>query len=176
MWVLRQAQPLLASPADMGNSKSKAAKKDHPPAQQQQSQPAQQQLEPWQELAKPAPQPAPPPGPAEPSTDEYLAPGYLVAGRYRPTRLLGQGGFGKTYLGEDLQGEGGEVVIKVLLPQGAQGYTEQDRATFAKEADKLARLGSHPNIPSMLDYFDLGNSLMLIQVVKVRDQQVRCAG
>ena len=57
-----------------------------------------------------------------------------------------------------------QVVIKVLLPQGAGGYTQEQKVTFAKEADKLARLGEHPNIPAMLGYYDLGTSLMLVQV------------
>ena len=44
----------------------------------------------------------------------------LLRGRYRPVRLLGRGGFGRTYLSEDWDRLNAPCVIKQFAPQ-AQG-------------------------------------------------------
>ncbi|MEI7770189.1 MAG: DEAD/DEAH box helicase [Chloroflexales bacterium] len=73
-----------------------------------------------------------------------LQAGTLLAGRYRVGRVLGQGGFGAVYYGEDLVAER-PCAIKVLLLLDAD--TAQQ---FRVEADLLRQIKS-PNIPRVFD-------------------------
>lgn len=111
----------------------------------------------------PSPPPAAPAAaePVDPD-DEFLAADYLIANRYKPTKMLAQGGFGKTYMGTD-QKTNSKVVVKVLLSQSGGDYSPAEKVAFEKEADKLKRLGEHPNIPGMLEYVELGSKLLLVQ-------------
>ncbi|MGA1283492.1 MAG: protein kinase domain-containing protein, partial [Prochlorothrix sp.] len=72
--------------------------------------------------------------------------------RYYGLRLLGQGGFGRTILGED-RGKPSRprCVIKVFLPQG-QGDLAQAAELFEQEAVRLDELGHHGQIPALLSY------------------------
>ncbi len=94
----------------------------------------------------------------------------LVGERYRALKLLGQGGFGKTFLAinED-QPSKPLCVIKQLLPVGilvlAQGTNGVQKAAklFEQEAERLAQLGKHPQIPQLLAYFTQDNRQYLVQ-------------
>lgn len=89
----------------------------------------------------------------------------LLRDRYRITKALGQGGFGATFLAQDqaLPGET-NCVIKQLRPSGtAPHVVEMARELFEREAVTLGRIGSHPQVPRLLDYFEDGEQFYLVQ-------------
>jgi WD40 repeat protein len=88
----------------------------------------------------------------------------VLRNRYRPIQLLGSGGFGKTYLAEDLDKLNEYCVIKQFAPR-VQGTAAINKATelFEQEARRLQQLGEHPQIPTLLAYFEEENNLYLVQ-------------
>lgn len=116
--------------------------------------------------------------------------GQTLAERYKLTRILGAGGFGQTYLAidthlrqmEDL-GEGhsqdlgkdghgkhqaipviNQCVVKQLQPASQDSnFLSVARRLFETEAKTLRRLGSHPQIPQLLDFFEEDNEFYLVQ-------------
>ena len=93
----------------------------------------------------------------------------LQGGKYRIERVLGQGGFGITYLATQLSLQR-QVAIKEFFMKdfcsrdestrtmsapstGSSKLVEQYRKKFIKEARNLARL-NHPNIISVIDVFE----------------------
>ncbi|MBD2441223.1 serine/threonine-protein kinase [Nostoc sp. FACHB-110] len=88
----------------------------------------------------------------------------VLRNRYRPIQLLGKGGFGKTYLAEDLDKLNEYCVIKQFAPR-VQGTAAINKATelFEQEARRLQQLGEHPQIPTLLAYFEEENNLYLVQ-------------
>ncbi|MBD2343457.1 serine/threonine-protein kinase [Anabaena subtropica] len=88
----------------------------------------------------------------------------VLRNRYRPMKTLGGGGFGKTYLAEDVDKLNEHCVIKQFAPQ-VQGTASLNKATelFEQEAKRLQQLGKHPQIPTLLAYFNEDNRLYLVQ-------------
>jgi WD40 repeat protein/tRNA A-37 threonylcarbamoyl transferase component Bud32 len=88
----------------------------------------------------------------------------VLRNRYRPVKSLGGGGFGKTYLAEDIDKLNEHCVIKQFAPQ-VQGTGALNKATelFEQEAKRLQQLGKHPQIPTLLAYFNEDNRLYLVQ-------------
>jgi serine/threonine protein kinase len=89
----------------------------------------------------------------------------LFRDRYRVLKKLGQGGFGVTYLAQNatLPGEP-RCVIKQLCPKaGSELSLERAKVRFRREARALANLGSHSQIPQLLDYFTAGDEFYLVQ-------------
>ncbi len=84
-----------------------------------------------------------------------LTPATILRGRYRITRLLGQGGMGAVYLAYDLALEH-EVAVKINHNQNPDSA-----AQFINEARLLASL-RHPNLPRVIDYFLEGASQFLV--------------
>lgn len=84
--------------------------------------------------------------------------------RYRPIRQIGSGGFGKTYLAEDVERFNEQCVIKQFAPQ-LQGTGALGKATelFEQEARQLQQLGKHPQIPTLLAYFEQDKRLYVVQ-------------
>ncbi|MBE9174766.1 SUMF1/EgtB/PvdO family nonheme iron enzyme [Synechocystis salina LEGE 06155] len=75
--------------------------------------------------------------------------------RYQALKLIGQGGFGKTFLAVDLDKPSRpQCVIKQFFPQG-QGTGSLGKAAelFQEEAKRLDDLGNHGQIPELLAYF-----------------------
>ncbi|HEY9633193.1 MAG TPA: WD40 repeat domain-containing serine/threonine-protein kinase [Coleofasciculaceae cyanobacterium] len=88
----------------------------------------------------------------------------LLAGHYRIIRLVGGGGFARTYLAEDIQKLNELCVIKQLAPS-IQSSRALQKATdlFEQEAQRLQQLGSHPQIPTLYAYFEQDRCLYLAQ-------------
>ncbi|MBW4632693.1 MAG: serine/threonine protein kinase [Iphinoe sp. HA4291-MV1] len=73
--------------------------------------------------------------------------GQVVDNRYRIIRHLGQGGFGRTYLAEDLHQSQLQCVLKEFAPQvEEQQDLEKAKELFEREASVLKKL-QHPQIP-----------------------------
>ncbi|MFM2061166.1 MAG: hypothetical protein RLZZ507_836 [Cyanobacteriota bacterium] len=91
--------------------------------------------------------------------------GEMLRNRYRVLRLLGEGGFSKTYAAEDVDRLNAPCVIKQFFPQ-VQGTGQRAKAAefFKEEAFRLYELGeNHSQIPRLLAYFEQGSSLYLVQ-------------
>jgi len=91
--------------------------------------------------------------------------GKLLRNRYRVLRLLGEGGFSRTYATEDVDRLNAPCVIKQFFPQ-FQGTGQRTKAAefFKEEAFRLYELGeNHTQIPRLLAYFEQGSSLYLVQ-------------
>jgi formylglycine-generating enzyme required for sulfatase activity len=91
--------------------------------------------------------------------------GKLLRNRYRVLRLLGEGGFSRTYATEDVDRLNAPCVIKQFFPQ-FQGTGQRTKAAefFKEEAFRLYELGeNHTQIPRLLAYFEQGASLYLVQ-------------
>lgn len=79
----------------------------------------------------------------------------ILRERFVPRKILGQGGFGRTFLATDTGKPSQPLcVIKQFLPQ-AQGTDTTEKASrlFNQEARQLEELGQHPQIPELFDYF-----------------------
>ncbi len=91
--------------------------------------------------------------------------GQLLAGHYRVLQVLGVGGFGQTYITEDLHLPGNpKCVLKHLKPASAdRSLLEIARKFFEKEAIVLQQLGNHDRIPRLLAYFEEQQEFYLVQ-------------
>lgn len=98
---------------------------------------------------------------ASPSPD----PSASLDGRYKITSVLGQGGFGQTYLAEDIKRPGNPIcVVKYLMParQDAK-FLQVARRLFETEAKILEALGRHTQIPQLLAYFVQNEQFYLVE-------------
>ncbi|MFN6154008.1 MAG: protein kinase domain-containing protein [Dolichospermum sp.] len=84
--------------------------------------------------------------------------------RYRGVRVIGEGGFGRTFLAVDEQRLDTPCVIKQFLPQqSGSGALEKATELFKQEAVRLRDLGKHSHIPDLLAFFPQEGRLYLIQ-------------
>ncbi len=89
----------------------------------------------------------------------------LLRDRYRVIQTLGQGGFGATFLAIDelLPGHP-NCVIKQLRPSATAPHVlDMARELFKREAETLGRIGNHPQVPRLLDYFEANQEFYLVQ-------------
>ncbi|MBD2770563.1 serine/threonine-protein kinase [Iningainema tapete] len=89
----------------------------------------------------------------------------LLRGRYHVTKVLSnEGGFSRTYLALDVDKLNERCVVKQLAPK-VQGTYALNKAieSFKREAERLQELGKHPQIPTLLAYFEQDNYLYLVQ-------------
>ncbi|WP_013321875.1 bifunctional serine/threonine-protein kinase/ABC transporter substrate-binding protein [Gloeothece verrucosa] len=90
-----------------------------------------------------------------------LNPGDIIRNRYQVLRFLGKGGFGITYLVEDLDCLNQERVLKQLTDPDA---TLEARELFQREAKLLEQLGTeHSQIPQIFAYFEENGIYYLVQ-------------
>ncbi|MBD1880019.1 serine/threonine-protein kinase [Coleofasciculus sp. FACHB-T130] len=89
----------------------------------------------------------------------------LLRGHYRIIQLISnEGGFGRTYLAEDIDRMNEPCVVKQFRPQ-VQGTAALNKSIqlFKQEAKRLQEMGHHPQIPTLYGYFEEGNYLYLVQ-------------
>ncbi len=88
-----------------------------------------------------------------------------VRDRYRVLGALGRGGFGATFLARDQSLPGlPPCVIKQLRPTTRDpNLLEMARDLFQREANILGKIGNHPQLPRLLDYFEKTNEFYLVQ-------------
>lgn len=89
----------------------------------------------------------------------------ILKDRYLVVRSLGQGGFGATFLAADISLPGTPpCVIKQLRPSSnVPQVFQMARELFEREAQTLGRIGNHPQVPRLLDYFEHNQQFYLIQ-------------
>jgi serine/threonine protein kinase, bacterial len=85
--------------------------------------------------------------------------------RYRVLGALGRGGFGATFLARDQLLPGNpSCVIKQLRPTtSVPNLLEMARELFQREANILGKIGNHPQLPRLLDYFEMSQEFYLVQ-------------
>lgn len=90
--------------------------------------------------------------------------GLILGDRYQAMRLIGQGGFGRTFYAIDRSAppENSACIIKQLLSRGFHDPV-QTHQRFQQEVDRLTELGEHPQIPKLLAHFVDEASQYLIQ-------------
>ncbi|MEZ2240141.1 MAG: GUN4 domain-containing protein [Microcoleus sp.] len=125
------------------------------------------------------------PAPQNPDTLRYCqacGSGLLLHyNRYRSIKMIGQGGFGRTFLAVDDNSLGKLFrVIKQFYPQdpttiqrnrinvsnptiAGSKAIEQLPDIFRQEIERLEQLGSHPQIPALVDSFEQDGFLYLVQ-------------
>ena len=89
----------------------------------------------------------------------------ILASRYRLVSPLGSGGFGRTYLAEDILLPGNpKCVVKQLRPSTSDSaFLDTARRLFNTEAETLQRLGKHDRIPQLMAYFEENCEFYLVQ-------------
>lgn len=115
----------------------------------------------------------------EPESPQHLKPGTILYEKYLVGRALGQGGFGITYLGWDINLKR-KLAIKEYMPQDlasrSEGNTrisvytsrshreqfEYGLEKFLQEAQTLAQFDGHPNIVSVRDFFRANDTAYIV--------------
>ncbi|WP_373541378.1 protein kinase [Chamaesiphon sp.] len=91
--------------------------------------------------------------------------GKILGDRYLLRSVLGRGGFGIVFLARNIALPGQPLcVIKQLAPPSTDPQLVAiARHQFELEALSLSRLSSHAQIPSLLDYLQIGTDLYLVE-------------
>jgi len=91
--------------------------------------------------------------------------GQTIGGRYQILTQLGQGGFGTTFLAQDIQRTGKpQCVVKHFKPLSTDTYTlGEAKRLFDQEALILETLGKHDQIPQLLAHFEDNQEFYLVQ-------------
>ena len=96
----------------------------------------------------------------------------LLGGRYRPIKILSKGGFKNVYLAEycaarTLRDRANSTnplcVVKQVTPDNTSIEFREIRRLFEREAEILAKLGKHPQIPQLIDYFEQNGGFFIIE-------------
>ncbi|MEX1368322.1 MAG: protein kinase, partial [Nannocystaceae bacterium] len=95
--------------------------------------------------------------------------GVVLDGRYRLTRLMGEGGMGQVYeaVHETLDRK---VAIKVLLPRFA--YDARFRERFLREAKAASKI-RHPNVVQIVDFGDTPTGSVYFAMEYLEGQDLR---
>ena len=91
--------------------------------------------------------------------------GKLLGGRYQVVEVLANGGFGQTYVAQDMHRPGNpRCVVKHLQPASVNSkFLHNARRLFQTEAEILEQLGNHDQIPRLLAYFEEHQEFYLVQ-------------
>lgn len=89
----------------------------------------------------------------------------ILRGHYKIVKHLGGGGFGQTYLAEDIDLPKNPIcVVKQLKPTSKEAFVlETAKRLFDQEAEILYSLGSHDRIPRLLAHFQESKEFYLVQ-------------
>src|SRR4028118_997056 len=91
-----------------------------------------------------------------------IASGTILQNRYHLITVLGQGGFGRTYLAED-QGRFNEpCALKELIPPETAYALDKSKELFQREATTLYQI-KHPQVPEFRATFEQDGRLFLVQ-------------
>ncbi|MCD8006359.1 MAG: serine/threonine protein kinase [Oscillospiraceae bacterium] len=108
----------------------------------------------------------------------HLLPGTVLQDRYLIGRVLGEGGFGITYVGRDTR-LGVKIAVKEYYPVGnaarnnlesitvssssrTTGTYEKGKSKFLQEARTMGKLEKDPHIVSVKDYFQENNTAYIV--------------
>ena len=91
--------------------------------------------------------------------------GKTLDGRYKIIKQVGKGGFGVTFLAEDIKRPGNpKCVAKQFQPTHTDALTlKVGKILFDREAKNLEELGNHEQIPRLLAHFEENKQFYLIQ-------------
>ncbi len=92
--------------------------------------------------------------------------GKTLRNRYQILKVLGSGGFGDTYLAQDIDLPGHPTcVVKQLKPKDTSpNVLPIAKSLFEREAEYLYKLGNaHPQIPKLFAHFEENNEFFLVQ-------------
>jgi eukaryotic-like serine/threonine-protein kinase len=94
-----------------------------------------------------------------------LMQGQTIGGRYQILTQLGKGGFGTTFLAQDMQRPGNpQCVVKHFKPLSTDAYTLREaKRLFNQEALTLETLGKYDQIPQLLAHFEENQEFYLVQ-------------
>lgn len=113
------------------------------------------------------------------SAPHHLMPGTVLNNKYEVGSVLGEGGFGITYIGRDINLDL-RVAIKEYFPSGivnrnntasaeitahygdAQAFFEKGKKSFLGEARTLAKFSNEPSIVSVRDFFSENNTAYIV--------------
>ena len=110
--------------------------------------------------------------------DHHLPPGTVLADRYQVGAVLGEGGFGITYLGLDTR-LGVKVAVKEHFPRDKVSRTrgslqldvhmgygdapfQESKAKFLEEARTLTKLSGIPQIINVRDFFEANGTAYIV--------------
>ena len=117
--------------------------------------------------------------PGDPGPDYALRPGTILNGKYLVGKILGQGGFGITYLGWDLMLER-KVAIKEYYPSGqvvrqvgtsslqwyrteqASNARDSGQEMFLKEARKMSKVHKIAEVVQIMDLFQENDTAYIV--------------
>ncbi|MCJ7806372.1 MAG: DUF5050 domain-containing protein, partial [Clostridia bacterium] len=132
----------------------------------------------------------------EPSSPLFLPPRTILEGKYLIGRVLGQGGFGITYLAWDIN-LNIKLAIKEFFPQDlasrAAGHSQVSAYSgsmgsqydygldkFLQEARTLAQFEGHPNIVSVRDFFKANGTayfvMSYVEGITLKDHLANSSG
>lgn len=92
-----------------------------------------------------------------------INPGTLISNRYLIQKILGQGGFGRTYLALDTRRFNEACVVKEFVPATTKSdIIRKSRELFEREAKVLYQI-QHPQIPQFLAWLTENERLFIVQ-------------
>lgn len=88
----------------------------------------------------------------------------LLSDRYRAIQLIGQGNLGKTFAAiDEHRPSKPKCIIKQLIGARGRKQDPDDSTQFRQEAERLEKLGQHPQIPALWAFFEQNEHRYLIQ-------------